>query len=321
MGFGQWVREARSSKGLSVNALAEQVELNASSISRIENETTSPTVETAVRIFKVLGADAADFYRAVTNIRNLDLLPNPENGTAQSSVPTMDDVIAFDTFCHQNPTMGRPLLCRWLNKVYTVDLAGSEGDVGELKPEDIDKLLSDSRVYTLEVHYPALIESRIIRDICRQGGVILHQDVFRYTYEKLYRKESRPLPDERLFPLSVLNNLRLAESIRKITLSDLVRLDEYCGTHGEITVLCLKAVEFEMVVIPNPARPIRFITRPSNWRNLAQFKLGYVLVLISRWIEVFRSLNVGLFEANWLQEIREEMTPKPSSPLKVGQIQ
>lgn len=52
---GQIVREARTAKGLSREALAVEVNVSVSTIVRLENHDATPAFRTAVRIARLLG--------------------------------------------------------------------------------------------------------------------------------------------------------------------------------------------------------------------------------------------------------------------------
>jgi len=56
------IRELREAKGLTQEALAEIVGVDRTTITKIENETSKPSVETAKKISKVLGFDWTQFF-------------------------------------------------------------------------------------------------------------------------------------------------------------------------------------------------------------------------------------------------------------------
>ncbi|RME42245.1 MAG: XRE family transcriptional regulator, partial [Caldilineae bacterium] len=100
MHFGLWVRRQREKQGLDLQSLAKQARLNASSISRIENCSLNPTIETAVQLLRALGATPLDVYLALTGKEKADLAGARLQGTLRNA-PTREDVIAFEQFARE----------------------------------------------------------------------------------------------------------------------------------------------------------------------------------------------------------------------------
>lgn len=77
MSIGEKVRKIRKEKGLSIMDLKEKTGLSKSTISDLENNKSSPTIDTLQKIADALGVDVRDFFEDNTekqsaNITNID---------------------------------------------------------------------------------------------------------------------------------------------------------------------------------------------------------------------------------------------------------
>jgi transcriptional regulator with XRE-family HTH domain len=77
MSIGEKVRKIRKEKGLSIMDLKEKTGLSKSTISDLENDKSSPTIDTLQKIADALDVDVRDFFEDNTekqsaNITNID---------------------------------------------------------------------------------------------------------------------------------------------------------------------------------------------------------------------------------------------------------
>lgn len=306
MNIGPWIRQKRAELGLDQKTLAQQARLDASTLSRLEHEKTALTVGSGICIAQALEINLSALYKVMADQPDFEI-PAPLRET-MSPCLTRHDVFRWEQFCHQNQAVARTFFCRWLNQIQQLEdkELTSVQMMAALKPEDIDKLLARSRLYAMELKYPAFIKPETILEIYRQGGVLLREDAFIFVRAELIRLKISLARNENAFPVSILTQLRYADSARKIKLGDLIRLDDRCGAQGDLVGLCLKAMEFDMVVVTSPAKPIIFINRPSDWQNIDRFQWGHLLVLTSRWVECRR--RGDNFLPDWLAEVRALMS-------------
>lgn len=300
MSFGQWVRRIREAKGLSLTWLADQIETNISTISRIESESISPTIETAVQILTVLQVTTFDFYQAITDIPFPEIPEQVLNEGAESSVPTLDDAVGFEKiFCRDQET-GRIFLTKWLNRIH---LALPPGESSKEKTEAfwgeyLDLLLSHSPFCSASLAYPHEMAAKTILKIYQQGGVIIREDAFTYMLRPLLEKDLFANTPE-IAAVTIMGQMTDTYAMRKIKLADLVKLDHLCEGRGEIPMMCAQAVQFELAFNPQPLKPVPILGRPAYW-GLPDFKMGYIFILMSRWIE-----HLQLSITDWLQEVRQ----------------
>lgn len=300
MSFGQWVRRIREAKGLSLTWLADQIETNVSTISRIESESISPTIETAVQILNVLQVTTFDFYQAITDTPFPEIPEQVLNEETESSVPTLDDAVDFDKFFCRDQETGRIFLAKWLNRIH---LGLPPGESAKEKTEAfwgeyLDLLLSHSPFCNASLSYPHDMAATTILKIYQQGGVIIREDAFTYMLRSLLEKDLFANTPE-IATATIMGQMTDTYAMRKIKLADLVKLDHLCESRGEIPIMCAQAVQFELSFNPQPLKPVPILGRPVYW-GLSDFKVGYIFILMSRWIE-----HLQLSIIDWLQEARE----------------
>lgn len=298
MSFGAWMRRIREAKGLSLQSIADVAQSNVSTLSRIENETISPTVKAAVLILNALEVHVFDFYQAVIDTSFPTI---PEQATEEvigANVPTVTDAIAFHKFFNQNPQSGLQFLSRYLSKIFEVVEQGKEilEDDDYFRPIDVARLLEFSPLYTGELHYPYQLEPNIILKIYQQGGVIIRSDVDAYLQHK--RDENRMHSNRSVMDL--LNQVWQPLGFRKIRLADLVKVDRLLDGKGELPVMSCMAVDFELRVDPTLVKPLPYKGQNRGYWGLWQFRAGYVFILMHRWMEHFQ-----IPVTEWLQEARQ----------------
>ena len=161
MKIGRWIRQKREELGLDQKTFAYQARMDASTISRLENEKIALTVGSGIRIVQTLEANISALYKVMAGKPHFEILePIPET---ISQCLTRNDVSCWEQFCHQNQDLARTLFCRWLNQIQKLEdkELTSAQMMGSFKPEDIDKLLARSRLNAVELKYPAFIKPPI----------------------------------------------------------------------------------------------------------------------------------------------------------------
>lgn len=300
MSFGQWLRRIREAKGFSLTWLADQVETNVSTISRIESESISPTVETAIQILNSLQATTFDFYQAITDTPFPEIPEQVLNEGTKSSVPALDDAVAIERFFYQDREAAQIFLARWLNKISQALPPGEDfkRKTEAFWREYLDVLLSHSPFCSASLSYPRDMAASTILKLYQQGGAIIREDAFTYILRTLLEKDLYANTPE-IAAVTIMGQMTDTYAMRKIKLADLVKLDHLCQGQGEIPLMCAQAVQFELAFNPRPLKPVPILGRPAYW-GLADFKVGYIFILMSRWIE-----HLQLSITDWLQETRE----------------
>jgi len=73
--LGEKLKRTRTERGLSLENLAQKTRLTRSFLSQIENNKTSPSINSLVSIAHALGINIGDFFREEENVENLILHP------------------------------------------------------------------------------------------------------------------------------------------------------------------------------------------------------------------------------------------------------
>ena len=306
MHFGAWIRQLRAEKNLDLQTLAQKARLNASSISRIENQALNPTIDTTVQLLQALDATPFDLYLALSD-KDKNSYPKMQQSPLINTAPTRDDVITFERFAEDYPKYAKVFLAKWLNKVYeTHHPHRNIWENGFFQAEDMAKLFHNSPIYIAEIDYPVDLKADAILDIHRQKGAIVRQDAYIYLKYKNKFKFPKPIPSR--MSMALFSKLRypLQYSIfQRVKLADLFFLDKFHEDEGTLFVIYLQAIEFEFMVNPRRIRrtysgEYRYLL--SNWRSVEKFKAGYNLLMLHRWMK-YLDFNTP----NWLRNLREEM--------------
>ncbi len=303
--FGQWVRQYREDKGIDLRSIARSAKLNASTISRIERGIIDPTLMTAVRISWALDADPADFYSFLSG-KPHDSLIWPENEKLE--VLTKEDVVGFEWLVTKNAMVVERALADKLNQIQkALSEATHFQDTSPyaFNSHDVFRLLSGSPLYIINLQYPNpnFISAQSILNIFRRGGLIIRKDVEAYIGQKFIDKDLQiELGSEEAKITTIQNSSLVGASKRKVRLSEIVRVDKVLGDNGEILIMSWKALEVERDAHLNPPPSIDLPEPLISWWNLQCMKYGYLLILLSRWIE---SLNLP--DSEWLNEIRSQI--------------
>ncbi len=301
--FGQWVLQCREDKGIDLRSIARSAKLNASTISRIERGIIDPTLVTAVRISQALDADPTDFYSFLSG-KPHDSMVWPED--EELDVLTIEDVVGFERLVIKNPMVVERALTEKLNQIQrALPEATHFPDTPPytFNSDDVFRLLSGSPLYRINLQYPNFISAQSILDIYRRGGLIIRKDVEAYIRQMFIDKDVQSkLGSEEAKMTTIQNSSLVRESGRKAKLSEIIRVDSVLADNGEILIMSFKALEFEREAKLNPPPSIDLPEPLISWWNLQCMEYGYMLILLSRWIE---SLNIP--DSEWFDEIRSQM--------------
>lgn len=206
--FGTLIQNIRKQKGFEVRALAELVGVDASTISRIENLHTQPTVYTAFRICDGLGISLSDLvYRLVGK----HLLPNnptlfPIDTMFVVNLQEIDEVVREfkeqrQWFLHKMKNIINSLLDEYYIQGHEYLHKTPPYDISEIERYFLAPPFSEE--YNLR--YPAISGDYILQ-IYAQGGAIIPNDIEMYSKKK--RTKSY------LLPTSSVEKIKLPEILR-----------------------------------------------------------------------------------------------------------
>ncbi|GAG49540.1 unnamed protein product, partial [marine sediment metagenome] len=169
--------------------------------------------------------------------------------------------------------------------------------------DNVIQLLNGSPLYEISLQYPNAVSTSSILDIYRKGGLIIRKDVAAYIREKYIEKDLQIKIESEEAKIATIQNSSLVEiSGRKIKLSEIIRVDSVLADNGEILIMSFKALEFEREAKLNTPPSITLPEPLISWWNLQCLKYGYMLIILSRWIDA-----LDLPDPKWLYEIRSKM--------------
>ncbi len=209
MEFGNLIQNARKQKGLEIRTLAEQVGVDASTISRIENLHTQATVYTAFRICEGLEISLFDLVFALEGRR---LRPNAGRLFPLETrfIVSLEEVISAVREFEENREFALSKLVEkinHLNMAFGSFIAGNAYAPGPYSGGEIERYVFSSpfsEEYVLR--YPPL-EADFVLQIYEQGGVLIASDVERYL--KKNRTKGRFLPTSSIEKIKLLEILGL----------------------------------------------------------------------------------------------------------------
>jgi len=243
MDFGVWVQSLRNQREMDVRAFAHLVGVDASTISRIEQARSQVTLSTAVRICEGVRMTPSDLLWALQGKH-----PKWAEGyhmTRESEVITINDLEAWLSSLHRHWQEE----CIWLTSLLNRIAAHSDNGSltpGEtallLVPEDIEKLLQDSRLYQFKVHYPEDIKADAIWNTYAHGGALSLVDIGAYIRQarRTRRVTLSGLEESGKLSASVLSRLE-AGVLERVKLIDVLTLDEQLGQEGKIVAMYWRA--------------------------------------------------------------------------------
>jgi transcriptional regulator with XRE-family HTH domain len=285
MDFGEWIRLLRKEQKLDLQSLAERSNVEASTISRLENARTQITLQTAIRLCEGLGMTVEDLLQVVYGNRSVP--DDREKPYEKPLVPKLRDVEQFLTDFHQDEELGKLWLSYLLNKIASMSSSESKGDEKVtfllFVPEDIQKLLLNMPLYRFEIQYPPTITSKDILSIYRLGGVLSLTDIGEYI--KKLRRERQVTLDQmeekvKLSP-SILSRLE-AGFTEQIKLSDVLLLDQQLGQEGILLSMYWEAYNWYERVIGNRAA--------SAGQDL---KLIMLFIIVCRWLQCINPFDIS----------------------------
>src|SRR6266704_6520350 len=243
MDFGAWVRSIRDRREMDVRAFAHLVGVDASTISRIEQARSQATLSTAVRICEGIGMTPSNLLWALQGKR-----PKWTEGyyiTRESEVITINDLEAWLSSLRRHWQEECISLTSLLNRIaaHSDDGGLTSGETALLiVPEDIEKLLQDSRLYQFKIHYPEDMKADVIWNIYMDGGALSLVDIGAYIRQarRTRRVTLSGLEESGKLSASVLSRLE-AGVLERVKLIDVLTLDEQLGQEGKIVAMYWRA--------------------------------------------------------------------------------
>lgn len=306
MDFGAWVRSLRDQREMDVRAFAHLVGVDASTISRIEQARSQATLSTAVRICEGVGMTPSDLLWALQGKR-----PKWTEGyyiTRESEVITINDLEAWLSSLRRHWQEE----CTWLTSLLNQIAAHSDDGgltPGEMAllivPEDIEKLLQDSRLYQFKIHYPEDMKADAIWNIYTDGGALSLVDIGAYIRQarRTRRVTLSGLEESGKLSASVLSRLE-AGVLERVKLIDVLTLDEQLGQEGKIVAMYWRACSLmEAVARVHEQGEQAGVEMPASADRIEQdLKVIELFLTICRWLS-------GLYPSDhaWVTEFHRRV--------------
>ena len=288
MDFGAWVRSIREQREMDVRAFAHLVGVDASTISRIEQARSQVTLSTAVRVCEGVGMTPSDLLWALQGKQ-----PKWTEGchvTRESEAITIDVLEAWLSSLRRYWQEECTWLTSLLNRIAAHSDNGSltPGETSLLiVPEDIEKLLQDSRLYQFKVHYPEDMKADAIWNIYTHGGALSLVDIGAYIRQarRTRRLTLSGLEESGKLSASVLSRLE-AGALERVKLIDVLTLDEQLGQEGKIVAMYWRACSLmDTVARVHQQHEQAGMEMPASMDRIEQdLKVIELFLTICRWL-------------------------------------
>ena len=286
--FGAWVRSLRNQREMDVRAFARLVGVDASTISRIEQARSQVTLSTAVRICQGVGATPSDLLWALRGKR--PKWRERDHIKRESEVITINDLEAWLSSLRRHWQEERAWLTGLLNRI-AAHSDGSGLTLGEtvllIVPQDIEKLLLDSRLYQFRVHYPEDMEAEAIWNIYTDGGALSLVDIGAYLRQarRTRRVTLSGLEESGRLSASVLSRLE-AGALERVKLIDVLTLDEQLEQEGKVVAMYWRACSLMDAIAQAHQRSEQAgVEMPTSMDRIEQdLKVIELFLTICRWL-------------------------------------
>ena len=274
MKFGDWVKHIRNEQKIDIREFAQKVGVNSSTVSRIENLHTEPTIYTAFRICKGMGVSLFEFLQILDE--NFVTHPNDLNLMENENVVTLSDVKKLIKFFEEDEKSVSDFLIKGLNdiaeKAYTDKRLVhflSERKINSYATNDIDLIIFGSPLsYRLELKYPPRLSPDFFEFIyCNKAAFMLH-DAERYL------DLARPKGKGRLSTFS-LASIGTGSAIERVKLNEVLEFDKASEQNGKIVGMYWEAARFYDT----------FTSSMTSFEEDWKIRLAVAYVTIYRWYQ------------------------------------
>lgn len=294
--FGEWLQFARRKTGLNVEEFAKKTDVDAGTISRLENGRTQVQLDTVIRLCSGVSVLPYEFIKWFLKDEPSALLKEREEIPLDSLlILTIHDVESFLQWFRQNQKMGSQWLIDLFNEMANL-FNESHQDTQEVTHpnfivQDIERLLITLPFFKFELSYPTEIDNETILRIYSLGGVLTSNDAGIYIRNLRLQRQLILTEIEKIIgrSKSVLSNIEMG-SLERIKLLDVMLMDDFYQQEGKIFALYWQASEFN-------AR----IMQSERWTE-REAKVGSLLVTIARWRQI---LNWD--DQSWVSELRKKV--------------
>jgi transcriptional regulator with XRE-family HTH domain len=305
MEFGQWLQKKRLKNEMDLRTFAERVGVDMSTISRIENVRTRPTLATVIRICEALDVTPAHLLEGLQAIHHVYL--EFPSAAPHGEFPTLEDIQAFVGYMSRDWCKGGLLLAGMMNTIAALQMQGRKTNQREganfFDMHVVDQLLLDAPFYHVELRYPQEITTDEILAIYRAGAWLMAIDAGTYIRSVRRQKQVSLTRLQHAVKTSDAVLARLEEgALEHVKFVDVFMLDEQLGQGGQILALYWRVYQLREALM-------QFLSQSNlqqkemplpTWIS-QEMRLILMFTILCRWFQ-----RAYQKERDWMNELREQ---------------
>lgn len=281
---GKWLRQTRISRGLTLQDIVDQSELEAATLSRNEAERSAPTMLTVVRACLALKTPPRELLNAVYPAAIIDTeadlgatAPQPE------TLLTFTDVVRFVTALRHNPASGLRHLLDVARKMADLEAQAHKQPISPISVSEMMRVLmpwvDPIMRNTVSV---APISSADVLAIFQASGILTIADVDRFVIAML---QTLPQPQHKNKKLEKTLERLKQVTIQRVLCQDILAFDAAVGAGGRVVLSYWWACQmFDTVTNQR---------WPEDWYP-ADHALATLLISFTRWLHCYGHRDLTL---------------------------
>ncbi|MBN2548483.1 MAG: XRE family transcriptional regulator [Anaerolineales bacterium] len=304
MKFQDWLREIRSERGLELSQISNGSGLTISLLSRIENGLTRVTLSSTVCICHALGVSLLDLVKSLEFQGSLSMCRKVPEVSSSPDTFVLADVERFLTLYATHPAVARDLLTEGLEGLLGSEAIHQEGG-REKQLRDLVNLSMQSDVHLQSslIPYPPDAPATEVLIAFGEGGILIPADIGAYARgARTMRGLNLPLREVSArtgISRSALSRLEIGVTGR-ILLDDMIALDRFLDTDGELFSIAWAAGEFQTGVSRKKYRGMDSVCS-LRWTP-EEYQVANTLIRTLRWQYLDQE-----FRFDWVGRVRAEL--------------
>lgn len=254
MDFGDWLRQLRTTKKLDLSTVAQRTGVDISTLSRLENHRTEPTLETVIKICDGFQVDMAALLRQLVGDAVLERVqPGVRRQDRPQPVLTLDHVRRFYGLFRADPLAACDLIADLLQTATNSEIHINR-DVSRYRRSimpDYDafyilRSMLPEPIYHVELAYPSDFDAYDVLLTYQNNGVLTFSDVGIYIRAQRRSQNQTIAGIEKAVNRSASVLSRIEGGVMgKIKLSAALELDQQLGIENEILGMFWDAAQFQ----------------------------------------------------------------------------
>ncbi len=298
LSFGKWVREQRQKYGWNLTSAASNTGVDASTLSRIENERTQATLDTALRICEGFEVQFVDLILDLVGKEIIETIQMESNDGIEHIVNVLDlfNLDRFLILFGQDPKKGCKILGELLQIATIYEQRNSELKIMSFSENDIYRLLLPNPIYHAELAYPSDYRAQEVLQTYYNDGVVTLNDVGIYLRFRRIQsnKTLANIEGSTKRSASLLSRIEGGE-LGRIKLQTALNLNEELGSDkNEILGMFWAAAEYQSMVSQHSFQ--------IDGRDVQASAVSEALVTISRWLQVQNK------SVEWIEYLSDQLS-------------